>query len=180
VAGFSLVFILLGASATVIGKFLLKNLKLLSTISGVLIIILGLHMSGLLKIKALYYEKRIQTNQKPFGVIGSFLMGLAFAFGWTPCIGPILAAILTVAGTKETIWQGVFLLTAYSLGLGIPFMITAFSLTLFFKLFDRIKKHFHTIEIISGILLIIIGILMITGMLSQITGFLNTFGIIKE
>ncbi len=169
VAGFSFVFILLGASATTIGKFLLKYLKTLSIIAGIVIIILGLHMTGIFRIKALYYEKKFQVKQKPVNAFGSFLIGIAFAFGWTPCIGPILAAILAVAAAQSTIAKGIFLLTSYSLGMAIPFMITAYSITLFFKLFDKIKKYFNIIEWASGILLLIIGIMMVTGMFARIT-----------
>ena len=169
VIGFSFIFILLGASATTLGRFLLKYLKIFSIIAGIIVIILGLHMTGILRIKALYYEKKFQVQKKPVNVFGSFLIGIAFAFGWTPCIGPILAAILAVAAAQNTIIKGMLLLTVYSLGLAIPFMITAYSITLFFKLFDKIKKYFNIIEWVSGILLIIIGIMMITGLFARIT-----------
>ena len=178
VLGFSVVFILLGASATAISKLLLKYIRPISIIAGSVIIIFGLQTMGILKIAALNSEKRFQTNTKPVNVFGSFVIGLAFAFGWTPCIGPILASILAVAAAQDTVWKGIWLLGAYSLGLGIPFMVTAYSITLFFKLFDKIKKYLNIIEWITGILLIIIGILMITGGLSALAGsleFLNKF-----
>jgi len=169
VLGFSFVFILLGASATTIGRFLLKYLRILSVIAGIVIIILGLHLAGVFRIKFLYFEKKFQVQKKPVNVFGSFLLGVAFAFGWTPCIGPILAAILAVAASQGTIAKGILLLTSYSLGMAIPFMITSLSITLFFKLFDKIKKYFNIIEWISGILLVIIGLLMVTGIFTRIT-----------
>jgi len=174
VIGFSVVFILLGASATAISKLMLKYLRPVSIIAGVVIIIIGLHTMGVFKIAALYSEKRFQTNTKPVNVFGSFVIGLAFAFGWTPCIGPILAGILAIAAAQHTVWKGIQLLIVYSLGLGIPFMITAYSITLFFKLFDKIKKYLNIIEWIAGLLLVVIGILMITGGLTVIAGALSS------
>ncbi len=178
VAGFSVVFILLGASATALSKLMLKYIRPISITAGIVIIIFGLQTMGILKIAALNTEKRFQTNTRPVNIFGSFLIGLAFAFGWTPCIGPILASILAVAAAQNTVWKGIGLLAAYSLGLGIPFLVTAYSITLFFKLFDKIKKYLNIIEWITGVLLIIIGILMITGGLSRLAGsleFLNKF-----
>ncbi len=178
ILGFSFVFIALGASATFIGKFLLAKIKILSIIAGIIIILIGIHLTGLIKINALLYEKKINVNTKPIGIFGSFIVGFAFAFGWTPCVGPILAGILVIAGAKETLTQGILLLSIYSLGLAIPFLLTSYSLTLFFKFFNAIKKYLNMIELISGILLIIIGILIITGSLSVIAqwfSFLNFF-----
>src|SRR5688500_16850619 len=125
VLGFSLVFIALGASATAIGKFIFDKLPVLSKVAGVLIILFGLHMMGVFRLAVLDTEKRAQAQRKPTGPLGAFLVGLAFAFGWTPCIGPILAGILVVAGSRDTIGQGVLLLAVYSLGLGIPFLLTS-------------------------------------------------------
>lgn len=173
VLGFSVVFILLGATATAAGKFLLENLPIFSQIAGVIIIIFGLHMAGVFKIKYLQYEKRIHTQTKPLGFLGSFVVGLAFAFGWTPCIGPILGTILGIAAQKETVWQGIVLLTSYSAGLGIPFLITGISISAFYNFFNKIKHHFKKIEIIGGILLIIVGILMLTGSLTIIASYLT-------
>jgi cytochrome c-type biogenesis protein len=173
ILGFSLIFILLGATATALGQFLFDNLPILSQIAGVIIIIFGLHMAGVFKIKFLQYEKRIHTQTKPLGFLGSFVVGLAFAFGWTPCIGPILGAILGIAAKKETVWQGIALLTSYSAGLGIPFLITGISISAFYNFFDKIKRYFKTIEIIGGVMLIIVGILMITGSLTLIASYLT-------
>jgi cytochrome c-type biogenesis protein len=178
VLGFSVIFILLGASATALSKVMLKYLRPISIAAGAVIIVFGLHTMGILKITALYSEKRFQTNTKPVNIFGSFVMGLAFAFGWTPCIGPILAGIIALAAKQDTVMQGVMLLAVYSLGLGIPFMITSYSLTLFFKMFDKIKKYLNIVEWIAGLLLVIIGILMMTGGLTAIAGsleFLNKF-----
>lgn len=172
ILGFSVVFILLGASATFIGQFLLSKLTLLSKIAGVIIVLFGLHMVGLFRIKFLQYEKRFHTAGKPVGLFGSFAIGLAFAFGWTPCIGPILAAILIVAGSQDTVWQGISLLAFYSLGLGLPFFITGISLNTFLSMFNRIKRHFRTVEIISGAFLIVIGILIFTNYMSILSSWL--------
>lgn len=172
VLGFSAVFIVLGASATAVGGFLLAKLSVLSKIAGVLVIILGLHTLGLLKLDALYREKRFHARSKRLGTLGSFLIGIAFAFGWSPCIGPILAAILAFAGTQQTVGQGMILLAAYSLGLGVPFLITGLSMDLFFRVSSRFKRHFRAIEIASGVLLIAVGVLIFTNQLGLISGWI--------
>ncbi len=173
ILGFTVVFTLLGASASVVGQFLLDKLAILSKIAGVIIVIFGLHMIGLFRIGFLNYEKRFHNQSKPVSMFGSFLIGLAFAFGWTPCIGPILAAILAVASQQETIWQGIMLLAVYSLGLGIPFFIAGISLNTFLSLFDKLKKHFRVIEIVSGCFLILVGILIFSNYLSIISNVIT-------
>ena len=165
IAGFSLVFVTLGASATIAGKFLLSKLSFFSQAAGIIIVIFGLHTMGIFKIKYLDFEKRINVRNKAYGMIGSFFVGLAFAFGWTPCIGPILGAILAIASTRDSVSQGILLLSVYSLGLGIPFLITAVAMNGFLKLFKSMKNHFRKIEIISGLLLIIIGIMIFSNKL---------------
>jgi cytochrome c-type biogenesis protein len=175
VLGFTVVFILLGASATALSKLLLKFLRPLAIGAGVVIIIFGLHTMGVIRIPFLYMEKRFQANAKPAGLFGSFIIGLAFAFGWSPCIGPQLAGILALAASEHTVLKGIMLLLAYSIGLGIPFIITAWSITLFFKFFEKIKKHMQIIEWVSGALLVVIGALMITGGLGRIAGALDFF-----
>lgn len=181
VFGFSIIFILLGAAATKIGIAVNDNLPILSKIAGVFIIVFGLHMTGLFKISFLNYEKRFQLEEKKFGFIGSILIGMAFAFGWTPCIGPVLGTILTIASQQDTVNEGIILLSSYSLGLGIPFLITAISLNLFFSFFNKVKKYFHVIEVIGGVLLIIIGILVFTNYLSVIAVYLQKlFPILNE
>jgi cytochrome c-type biogenesis protein len=172
VLGFSCVFVILGASATALGGFLLAKLTLLGKIAGVLVVILGLHMLGVFRIGFLYREKRIQTETKRVGILGSFLVGMAFAFGWSPCIGPILGGILAYASTRETVGQGMVLLGAYSAGLGLPFIVAGLSIDAFFRVTSRFKRHFRAIEIASGALLIVVGILIFTNQLSVISGWM--------
>jgi cytochrome c-type biogenesis protein len=175
VAGFSVVFIALGASASVIGQWVGENLRALGKIGGVVIILFGLHTIGLLKIGWLYREKRVQTNTRPAGPVGAFLVGLAFAFGWTPCIGPILAAILAIAGTQQTVLQGVQLLAVYSLGLGLPFLATSLAVNRFFEAFARIRRHYKAIEVTAGSLMIAVGVLIFTDQLTVIGRTLQPF-----
>lgn len=169
--GFSVIFIALGASATVVGQFLKEQIDLISKIAGVIIIIFGIHMTGIVKIPFLNYEKRFHAQGKKLGLAGSFLVGLAFAFGWTPCIGPILAAILAIASQQDSVGMGVILLAAYSLGLGIPFFLTGWSITAFYNVFNKFKKYLPVVEIVGGILLIIIGVLIMTNMLTVISAY---------
>jgi len=173
VLGFSCVFIAMGASATFVGEFLLSKLSLLNKVAGAIIILLGLHIIGVFRIPFLNYEKRFHTRSKPLGPLGAFVVGLAFAFGWTPCIGPILGGILALAANQDTVGKGIVLLSSYSLGLGIPFLVTAVSFNTFLGVFGWVKRHFRTIEIISGLFLIIIGFLIFIGSFSYIAGFLN-------
>ena len=175
VLGFSLVFIALGASATAIGRFIFDKLPILTKIAGALIIIFGLHMMGVFRLGFLDNEKRAQTQRKPAGPIGALLVGIAFAFGWTPCIGPILAGILVVAGSKETIGEGVLLLAVYSLGLGVPFLLTSLAIDRFFSVAAAIRRHYHAIELSSGGLLVAIGLLIFTGQLTVIVRYLEPY-----
>jgi cytochrome c-type biogenesis protein len=175
VLGFSIVFVALGASATAIGKFLLAQLPLLSKIAGAVLIVFGLHTMGVLRLAFLDTEKRLQAQRKPAGPLGALLVGLAFAFGWTPCIGPILGAILAVAASKNSISEGVTLLGVYSLGLGIPFLLTSLAINQFFSATKRIRKHYHAIEVTSGVLLVAIGLLIFTGQLTIITRYLQPY-----
>jgi cytochrome c-type biogenesis protein len=175
VLGFSLVFISLGASATAIGTLLMEHLSLLGKIAGVVIILFGLHMMGVLRIGWLYSEKRMQTSGKPAGFFGAMLVGIAFAFGWTPCIGPILAAILAVAATQESVGEGVKLLAVYSAGLGVPFIATSLAINKFFAASARIRKHYHTIEVVSGVLLVAVGVLIFTNRFTIIAQFLTPY-----
>ncbi len=172
IGGFTLVFVLLGATATFVGVFLLKNLGLISKVAGVVLIIFGLHVAGLIKIPFLNYEARFQTGNKPTSAIGAVFVGSAFAFGWTPCIGPILGGILAIAGSQETVGQGMLLLLVYSLGLGIPFFLTAIATQRLLRAMNRVKKHFKTIEIVSGGFLIVIGIMMVFNLFTTLNGVL--------
>jgi len=172
VLGFSLVFILLGASATLLGRMLLNYMDLLSKVGGVLIVIFGLHFMGLFRIGFLNYEARFNPDKKPPGLLGSMLIGIAFAFGWTPCVGPILAAILSFAGAQESVGHGILLLAAYSLGLGIPFILAGVATNHFFTFFTRIRSHLHKVEVVSGILLVIVGVMIFSGSFTQLAVFL--------
>lgn len=175
VIGFSIVFVALGASATAIGKFMFAKLPLLSKIAGIILIIFGLHTMGVFRLAFLETEKRVHAQRKPAGPLGAMLVGVAFAFGWTPCIGPILGGILAIAGSKNTVSEGITLLAVYSLGLGIPFLLTSLAINQFFTAAKRIRKHYHTIEVASGALLIAIGVLIVTGQLTIITRYLQPY-----
>jgi cytochrome c-type biogenesis protein len=173
IAGFTTVFSLLGATASFLGQYLTYYKTTINMVGGVLVIILGLHLAGVFRIGFLEYEKRFQMKGKPLGVIGSYLIGAAFAFGWTPCIGPILSSILMIAANQNTIMDGVFLLVTYSLGLGIPFLITGIALNYALSFFKIIKRNYRTVELISGILLILIGVLMATNQFTRISAFMS-------
>jgi cytochrome c-type biogenesis protein len=175
VAGFSLVFITLGASASAIGQFVFNRLPILSKVAGVLIIVFGLHMMGVFRLAFLESEKRAQSQRKPAGPLGALLVGIAFAFGWTPCIGPILVGILAIAGSRDTIGQGVLLLAVYSLGLGIPFILTSLAIDRFFSAAAAIRRYYHAIELTSGGLLVAIGVLIFTGQLTIIVRYLEPY-----
>jgi cytochrome c-type biogenesis protein len=175
VLGFSLVFIALGASASALGQWILQNLPLLGKIAGAVIIVFGLHTMGVFRLQLLDTEKRAHAQRKPAGALGALVVGIAFAFGWTPCIGPILAGILVVAGTRDTIMEGVVLLGIYSLGLGIPFLLTSLAIDRFFSVTARIRRHYHKIELVSGALLVLIGILIFTGQLTIIVRYLQPY-----
>jgi cytochrome c-type biogenesis protein len=228
VFGFSVVFITFGASASAVGGFLLRNRASLAPIAGALIILFGLHLTGLLakitvklglivgvilvvlgvalamkpgalghSIKPIDFyafslifligpsltrwlnrDVRFRNVGGQPGAVSGFLLGFAFAFGWTPCIGPILASVLAIAATKDTVWQGVFLLACYSAGLAIPFLITAIGIGGFLKFYQKFRRHLHTVEVFSGALLLVIGALIYTNRLTWLSGkltFLNRF-----
>lgn len=175
IVGFSLVFISLGAAASAIGQFLTRRQALFNRVAGAVIVIFGLHTMGVLRIEWLYQEKRVHTSKKPAGFLGAGLVGVAFAFGWTPCIGPILAGILALAGSQETVGKGVRLLAVYSLGLGVPFLATALMIDRFFSAMGRIRRYYHTIEIVSGALLVVIGLLIFTNKFTVIAKWLTPY-----
>lgn len=170
IAGFTVVFVLLGASATYIGSVLQENATIIRKTGGVLLVILGIHVTGILPLKFLLGEKRVSIKHKPAGYVGSFLVGIAFAAGWTPCIGPILAAILAVAATQDSVYHGILLLLLYSMGLGVPFFLSALAMHRFLIVFNRFKKYIHIFEVFTGILLIVIGVLIYTNWLSRLSG----------
>jgi cytochrome c-type biogenesis protein len=173
VLGFSVVFIALGAVATSVGQFANQYHALLTKIAGGVVIIFGLHLTGLMKIKALYADKRLHNVKGSSSVAGSFLVGFAFAFGWTPCIGPILAAILVLAETQDTVLKGILLLAIYSLGLAVPFLLTSLGVDRFLAFYGRFRRHLHTVEVISGVLLIAVGVLIFLNNLRLLSGYLS-------
>ena len=175
VAGFSLIFILLGASASFLGVFLKHYELWIARIGGVVIVILGLHLTGVFRIAPLMRERRVHVNDKPAGYIGTLGVGAAFGAGWTPCIGPILGGILTLASTQETIWSGVILLSAYSFGLAIPFLLASLALDRFLTAFSKFRTILPMVEKASGAMLIALGVLLITGKFTVLATYLNTF-----
>jgi cytochrome c-type biogenesis protein len=172
VVGFSTVFVSLGATASAIGQLVADYLDVLAKIAGVVIAILGLHFMGLLKIPFLYREARFQTESKPTSLVGAYVVGLAFAFGWTPCVGPILAAILFVAGSDDSVMYGTSLLGAYSAGLGVPFLLAALAVRPFLGFMTRFRQHMQTVERVIGGLLVVTGVLFLTGTFSEIAYWL--------
>lgn len=171
--GFTVVFVLLGASATYLGSFLNQHVGILRKVGGVLIVLMGVHVTGLVPIHLLLGEKRITLHRKPAGFAGTFLVGIAFAAGWTPCIGPILATILMVAATEENVYHGIVLLLVYSLGLGIPFFLASLAMHQFVVAFQRFKKYIRLFEICTGLFLILIGVTIYFNWLSRIGVFLS-------
>jgi cytochrome c-type biogenesis protein len=175
ILGFSIVFVALGATASAVGQFVMHRLPILSRIAGAVIIVFGLHTMGVLRIEWLYQEKRLQTERRPTGLFGTMLVGTAFAFGWTPCLGPILAGILALGASQDTISEGVRLLAVYSLGLGVPFFATALAINKFFNALARIRRHYHAIELVSGGMLVVIGILIFTNRFTIIVQWLTPY-----
>jgi len=175
ILGFSLVFIALGATATVAGTFLREHQDTLRRVGGVMIIVFGIFLTGLIPIPALSRERKKQLTSKPLGILGSVLVGVTFAAGWTPCIGPILASILIYASTAKTVGTGILLLSVYSLGLGLPFFIASLTLNSFLAASRGIRKHLRTIEVASGVVLILFGILLVTDLFPRFVSFLSRF-----
>ena len=173
VIGFTIIFIIMGASISVLGKIFSENQSIFRKIGGILIIIFGLHTTGVLKIKMLYFEKRLL----PFGDanknFGSVFIGMAFATGWTPCIGPILSSILIYAGSMDTVGKGILLLVIYSLGLAVPFLLTALAIGNFSRYFKKFSKFLPAVSVLSGVLMIIMGTLVFTNKLSILSRYLN-------
>lgn len=173
ILGFSIVFVILGAGATVVGQVVGRYRVLLTYIAGIVIIIFGLHLTGIFKINALYADKRLHAVKGGSSPLGAFVVGFAFAFGWTPCIGPILATILTFAAAEETVGKGMGLLAIYSLGLAVPFLLTSLGVDRFLKFYGRFRRHLHAVEVASGVLLIVIGALVLTRHFTVLSGYLS-------
>ena len=175
VLGFSCVFVALGAGASSFSQIVRQNQEMLSTIAGIVIILMGLHFLGVFKIGMLYREARFQVNNdivRGASMAGSFVMGLAFAFGWTPCIGPILGVILGIASARDTVGEGALMLGVYSMGLGVPFLLAALFADSFMAFLSRFKKHLGSVEKIMGGLLVITGILFLTGGMQSMSYYL--------
>ena len=181
VFGFTFVFTMLGASASAVNRVLLEHLDIIAKVAGALIVIFGLHYMGIIRIAVLNREMRFNPDRIGGGIPSAFLIGLAFAFGWTPCIGPILATILTIAASKESLAYGISLLLVYSLGLGIPFLIAACAINPFLRFLRRFRRHLHKVEVGAGLLLVLTGALIFTGGLGQIGNyFLDAFPFLLE
>ena len=180
ILGFSVVFITLGAISTEVGQLLARYKSLLAQIAGVVIILFGLHLTGLFKIKALYTDARLHQVKGGSTPWGAFVIGFAFAFGWTPCVGPILGVILTFAAAQDSVAKGIFLLAIYSMGLAVPFLLTSLGIERFLKFYSRFRMHMHALEVASGGLLIALGILLVMGrftIISNYLSFLNRFAL---
>jgi cytochrome c-type biogenesis protein len=172
VLGFSTVFVALGATASVLSGVLRDHLDLLGKIAGGVIILFGLHFIGVFRLSFLYREARFAPRVKPPGWLGSYVIGLAFAFGWTPCIGPVLSTILTIAGSQQDVARGAWLLAVYSLGLGIPFLLAALGIDYFLSFLQRFRGHMRKVEIVAGVFLVLVGILILTNSLQVFSYFL--------
>ncbi len=172
VLGFSVVFVALGASASAIGQLFADYVDLLSYVAGAVIIVMGLHFLGAFRLAFLYREARIHLDRKPVGLLGSFVIGLTFAFGWTPCVGPVLAAILFVAGSEDTVVKGAGLLSVYAMGIGVPFLLAALFASQFVQMMSRFRRHLGLVEKISGVLLVVTGLLIMTGSMNRIAYWL--------
>ena len=180
ILGFSVVFITLGAISTEVGQVLAMYKSRLSVVAGIVIILFGLHLTGIFKIKALYADARLHSVKGGSTPWGAFIIGFAFAFGWTPCVGPILAVILGFAAAQDSVFKGIILLAVYSLGLAVPFLLTSLGIERFLKFYGRFRVHMHALEVASGVLLIALGGLLLFGrftLLSNYLSFLNRFAL---
>lgn len=177
IAGFTCVFVLLGASATFIGGFLQEHMVAIRRVGGVLIILFGIHLTGIFPIHFLLGEKRFIIHSKPAGYAGSFIVGLGFAAGWTPCIGPILASILMIAATEGTVYHGIALLLSYSMGLAIPFFLSSLAMHQFLILFNRFKKYIRIFEIVTGVFLVAVGVMIFSNYMTVLSHYtIRLFG----
>lgn len=177
ISGFSTVFIILGASSSFLGQTMLKYQDLIRIIGGIIIILFGLSIAGILKLDFLMREKKIHLSGKPAGYAGTFVVGMTFAAGWTPCIGPILGAILLYASSTASTLYGIKLLAVYSLGFAVPFFVSSLAINSFLSYMKRIQRYMRAIMMLSGLLLVLFGILLLTNRLRQIIGILPDWGI---
>lgn len=182
VGGFTFIFVLLGASAFAVGTALrtwhasLFGVEFgISQIAGVIVVLLGLHMAGLLPIPALYRDRRFNVEMRRVTWLRTFVVGAAFAFAWSPCVGPILGGIYTVAASRDTVYQGMGLLGIYSAGLAVPFLLASWSIELFFQWFHRVKRHFRALELVSGVLLVCIGLLLVFNQFTALNPYFGFF-----
>src|SRR5215470_10298942 len=178
IVGFSIVFVTLGAISTEIGQLAAQYKALLARVAGVLIIVFGLHLTGIMPIKALYSDRRLHDVKGGSTLWGAFIIGFAFAFGWTPCVGPILTVILGFAAAQDSVTKGIALLTIYSLGLAVPFLLTSLGIERFLKFYGRFRSYMHALEIVSGGLLMALGVLLVFGkftVLARYFSALNRF-----
>ena len=175
VLGFSAIFVLLGAAASFLGQFFRYYEVWIARIGGVIIILLGLHLAGVFRLTPLMREKRVHLADKPVGYLGTLGVGAAFGAGWTPCVGPILGAIITYGFSQDTMWAGVGLLSVYSLGLAVPFLLAALALDGFLQAFKRFRRWMPAVEKASGVLLVLLGILLLTGRFTVLSGYLTRF-----
>ena len=176
IIGFSTIFILMGASASYLGQILARYQYWMMKGGGMLIIIMGIHFTGIINLPFLQMERRFELRSKPLGYVGSFLVGIVFAAGWTPCIGPILSTILIYASTSKSFTKGLWLLAVYSMGLGVPFFLSSLAFNSFLSAFERIKRYMKVITLVSGLFMIAIGILFLTDTFREINAYLNILG----
>jgi cytochrome c-type biogenesis protein len=169
VAGFSLIFVLLGATASLAGTILSRHLDTIRIVGGILIIIMGVFVMDVINIPFLQREAKLHLKTRPAGYIGTFIIGMIFGAGWTPCTGPFLGSVLTLAMTTETLGRGMTLLAFYSIGLGVPFVLSAIAISVFLSSFEKLKKHFKAIKIASGVILIVMGLLLVTDSMTLLT-----------
>lgn len=177
IAGFSVVFIAFGASASFLGQMLITYQDYIRRIGGALIVIFGLYLLGILNLNFLKMEHRYQFRSRPAGYLGSFMIGVAFAAGWTPCVGPVLGSILLYASTTDSLLNGVVLLTCYSLGLGLPLFLTALGVDRFLAYFKELRVYLWGVSTVSGVLLILVGVMIYANSLTMVTSFLERYGI---
>ncbi|GAC1413528.1 MAG: cytochrome c biogenesis protein CcdA [Vulcanimicrobiaceae bacterium] len=172
VCGFATVFTVLGATATALGHFLSAHLAILDVASGVLIVLFGLHYTGLLRVRYFDLEKRIHSQRVAAGIVGAYLIGLSFGFGWTPCVGPVLATILSFAANESSVWKGAILLAVYSAGIGVPFLLAAAFVEPFMRVATSLKRRMRWLEMSMGTMMIVTGVLIIGGSLSYVSGWI--------